>query len=281
MFGKILPWIDKILRYANDVFVVKDTQNKIIFVNERIKKYGYEPDELVGKDYMCLLSSKHKGKRFRKIVREKLSLNYEVEFLRSDGSIVNAVESNAPVLDDDGNTVFVVSILTDISLYKRLQERLKKSAHMDYLTGLYNVRYFYKRIREEIKRAERKNEKIGVIILDIDNFKKYNDLLGHERGNQLLRKVGRVIKNSIREGVDIGFRFGGDEFIILVNQAEENVMKEISSRIREKFLGLSEPFLDLSMGIAYYKPEQNIKDLIVEADQKLYRAKGSDIKIIG
>ena len=93
--------------------------------------------------------------------------------------------------------------------------------------------------------------------------------------------MGRVIKNSIREGVDIGFRFGGDEFIILVNQAEENVMKEISNRIREKFLGLSEPFLDLSIGIAYYKPEQNIKDLIVEADQKLYRAKGSDIKIIG
>lgn len=280
MFDKILPYVEKILRYANEIFVIKDIQNRIIFVNDRIKEYGYEPDELIGKDYLCLLSSKHKGKRFKKIVENKIPLNYEVEFLRSDGSIVEALESNSPILDDNGGTLFVVSILTDVSKYRKLQRKLLESTYMDYLTGLYNVRYFYRRIGEEIKRANRRKEKIAVILIDIDNFKKYNDFFGHEKGNWLLKELGTIIRSSIREGIDIGFRFGGDEFIVLVTQAEKDGLKEITNRIKKKFFSLEAQFLDLSMGVAYYEPGQDIKSLIVKADQNLYRDKASKPKVI-
>ncbi|GAH09159.1 unnamed protein product, partial [marine sediment metagenome] len=126
-------------------------------------------------------------KRFEKVVSNKIALNYEVEFLKRDGTVVNTLESNAPVRDNDGRILFVVSTLTDVTSYRQLQKKLVESTYIDYLTGLYNIRYLYKRLREEIKRAKRKNEKIAVIMFDIDNFKSYNDKFGHESGNKLLK----------------------------------------------------------------------------------------------
>jgi len=280
MLKKFLPYIEKILQHTNEIFVIKDTRNNVLFVNEKIKDYGYDPDKLVGKKYLSLLSSKHKGKRFKKVVNSKIALNYEVEFLKSDGTIVNALASNSPVWDDDGNILFVVSTLVDVTSYRQLHKKLIESTYVDYLTGLYNIRYLYKRLREEIRRAIRKNEKVAVIMFDIDNFKNYNDNFGHESGNKLLKNVGNIINNSIREGVDLGFRFGGDEFLILINQAKERITLGIAGRIREKFLELNYKHLDLSMGIEYYKNGCSIKDLIVGVDKKVYRAKKSKKKII-
>jgi len=280
MLKKFLQYIENILQNTNEIFVIKDTRNNVLFVNEKIRDYGYDPDKLVGKKYLSLLSSKHKGKRFKKVVNSKTALNYEVEFLKSDGTIVNALASNTPVWDDDGNILFVVSTLADVTSYRRLQKKLTESTYIDYLTGLYNIRYLYKRLREEIRRAIRKSEKVAVIMFDIDNFKNYNDNFGHESGNKLLKNVGNIINNSIREGVDLGFRFGGDEFLILINQAEERITLGIAGRIREKFLELNYKHLDLSMGIEYYKNGCSIKDLIVGVDKKVYRAKKSKKKII-
>lgn len=280
MLKKFLTYIEKILQHTNEIFVIKDTRNNILFVNEKIRDYGYDPDKLVGKKYLSLLSSKHKGKRFKKVINSKTALNYEVEFLKSDGTIVNALASNSPVWDDDGNILFVVSTLADVTSYRRLQKKLTESTYIDYLTGLYNIRYLYKRLREEIRRAIRKSEKVAVIMFDIDNFKNYNDNFGHESGNKLLKNVGNIINNSIREGVDLGFRFGGDEFLILINQAEERITLGIAGRIREKFLELNYKHLDLSMGIEYYKSGCSIKDLIIRVDKKVYRAKKSKKKII-
>ena len=280
MLKNILPHIEKILQHTNEIFIIKDTKNNILFANEKIKDYGYDPDSLVGKKYLSLLSPKHKGKRFKKVVNNKIALNYEVEFLRSDGTIVNALASNSPVWDDDGNILFVVSNLADITSYKRLQRKLTESAYLDYITGLYNIRYLDKRLSEEISRGRRKKEKVAIVMFDIDNFKKYNDDYGHESGNKLLKSLGNIIRKNIREGVDLGFRFGGDEFIIIINQAEGKIAQEIASRIREKFLKLNYESLDLSMGIEYYKDGCSIKNLMVEADKKVYMAKKSNKKII-
>ena len=280
MLKKFLPYIEKILQHTNEIFIIKDTRNNILFVNEKIRDYGYDPDSLVGKKYLSLLSPKHKGKRFKKVVNNKIALNYEVEFLRSDGTIINALASNSPVRDDDGNILFVVSTLADVTSYRQLQKKLIESAYIDYITGLYNIRYLDRRLSEEISRGKRKKEKVAIVMFDIDNFKKYNDNYGHESGNKLLKSLGNIIRKNIREGVDLGFRFGGDEFLIIINQAEGKIAQEIASRIREKFLKLNYESLDLSMGIEYYKDGCSIKNLMVEADKKVYMAKKSNEKII-
>ena len=280
MLKKFLPYMEKILQNTNEIFVIKDIKNNILFVNEKIRDYGYDPNLLVGKRYLSILSPKHKGKRFKKIVNSKTALNYEIEFLRSDGTIVNTLASNSPVRDDDGNILYVVSTLTDITSYKKLQKELVKSTYLDYLTGLYNIRYLDKRLNEEISRGRRKKEKVAIIMFDIDNFKKYNDNNGHESGNKLLRSLGSIIRKNIREGVDLGFRFGGDEFLIIINQAEGKIAQEIACRIREKFLGLNCQNTDLSMGIEYYKEGCSIKNFMVEADKKVYMAKKSNEKVM-
>ena len=92
--------------------------------------------------------------------------------------------------------------------------------------------------------------------------------------------MGSIIRKSIRKGVDLGFRFGGDEFLIIINQAEGSIAFEIATRIREKFLKLNKNNLDLSMGIEYYKDNYSIKNLIVGADKKVYMAKKSNEKIV-
>lgn len=280
MLKKFLPYIEKILQHTNEIFIIKDTRNNILFVNEKIRDYGYDPDSLVGKKYLSLLSLKHKGKRFKKVVNNKIALNYEVEFLRSDSTIVNALASNSPVCDGDGNILFVVSTLADVTSYRQLQKKLIESTYIDYITGLYNIRYLDRRLSEEISRGKRKKEKVAIVMFDIDNFKKYNDNYGHESGNKLLKSLGNIIRKNIREGVDLGFRFGGDEFILIINQAEGKIAQEIASRIREKFLKLNYESLDLSMGIEYYKDGCSIKNLMVEADKKVYMAKKSNKKII-
>ncbi len=280
MLNKFLPYIEKILQHTNEIFVIKDIKNNILFVNEKIRDYGYDPDKLMGKRYLSLLSSKHKGKRFKKIVNSKTALNYEIEFLKSDGTIVNALASNSPVRDDDGNILFVVSTLADITSYKQLQRKLVKSTYVDYLTGLYNIRYLDRRLSEEISRGRRKKERVAILMFDIDNFKKYNDNYGHESGNKLLKSLGNIIRKNIREGVDLGFRFGGDEFLIIINQAEGKIAQEIAGRIREKFLKLNYESLDLSMGIEYYRDGCSIKNFMIEADRKVYMAKKSNEKVV-
>src|SRR3972149_6267902 len=280
MLKKFLPYMEKILQHTNEIFVIKDIKNNILFVNEKIRDYGYDPDKLMGKRYLSLLSSKHKGKRFKKIVNSKTALNYEIEFLKSDGTIINALASNSPVRDDDGNILFVVSTLADITSYKQLQRKLVKSTYVDYLTGLYNIRYLDRRLSEEISRGRRKKERVAILMFDIDNFKKYNDNYGHESGNKLLKSLGNIIRKNIREGVDLGFRFGGDEFLIIINQAEGKIAQEIACRIREKFLQLNCESTDLSMGIEYYKDGCSIKNLMIEADKKVYMAKKSNEKIV-
>ncbi len=284
MMQKFSPYLEKILWHTNEIIFIKDTENNILFVNEKIRDYGYDPNELIGKKYLSLLSQKHKGKRFKKIVNSKKALNYEVEFLKSNGAIINALASNSPVWDDNGNILFVVSTLADITSYKELEKKLVKSTYLDYLTGLYNIRYLHKRLKEEINRSKRKKEKIAIIMFDIDNFKKYNDTNGHESGNRLLKGLGRIIRKSIRDGVDLGFRFGGDEFLIIVNQADESITREIADRIRERFLKSKYKGLDLSMGIEYYREMRSIKksirNLIIKADEKVYKAKKSKEKII-
>jgi len=116
---------------------------------------------------------------------------------------------------------------------RNLREELNRLSITDALTGLYNQRHFYTRLKEEVVRAQRQKRPLALILLDLDNFKNYNDTLGHLAGDEALRTVGRIINKSIREGVDAGFRYGGDEFAIILIDADIQIAKEIGRRIEE------------------------------------------------
>jgi two-component system cell cycle response regulator len=156
----------------------------------------------------------------------------------------------------------------------RLAIDLERLVITDDLTGLFNRRYFYQKIAEEIVRAKRQNGKLSLILLDLDCFKKHNDTFGHLEGDKALKESGSIILSSIRDKVDSGCRYGGDEFAIILPGADKkhasNVAGRIERSIREKKIGN----IGISAGIAEYDDyESSMEDFIKIADNALYEAK--------
>ncbi|MBN1104047.1 MAG: diguanylate cyclase [Deltaproteobacteria bacterium] len=154
---------------------------------------------------------------------------------------------------------------------RTLKEELSRLSITDALTGLYNQRHFYARLREEMIRSERQRHLLALILIDLDNFKHYNDTHGHLAGDEVLRNVGRLINKSIRVGVDSGYRYGGDEFAIILIDADLGVAREIGKRIQDAFI--ERMGLGASMGYAIFSDGMSAEDLVAEADKGLYGAK--------
>jgi diguanylate cyclase (GGDEF)-like protein len=122
-----------------------------------------------------------------------------------------------------------------------------------------------------VLRARRQKSALSLILLDLDNFKAFNDSHGHLAGDQALRNAGRLIHNSIRQGVDSGYRYGGDEFAIILIDADLTVARDIGERIQQSFS--TDGTLSASMGFVKYSETMTIKDFVANADRELYRAK--------
>ena len=141
----------------------------------------------------------------------------------------------------------------------------------DSLTGLYNQRHFYSRLKDEILRAKRQKLPLALILLDLDNFKAYNDTYGHLAGDDAIRNAGKLINVSIREGVDSAYRYGGDEFAIILVGAGLSIAEEIVKRIRDSFTANGD--ITASVGYTQFSSGMSIKDFVAEADKNLYAAK--------
>lgn len=158
--------------------------------------------------------------------------------------------------------------------------RLEKLATTDYLTGLYNNRYFYHRLAEEFSRSVRHNLHLSCLMLDIDFFKEVNDRYGHKAGDNILKELAQVLKHHMRKS-DVVARYGGEEFITLLPQTDKSgaMAKAESLRIHIEsypFRGLKgERGLSVSIGLATYPDQRatNKEDLITLADNALYTAK--------
>ena len=157
-----------------------------------------------------------------------------------------------------------------IIIERNLRQELNRLSITDALTGLYNQRHFYARLKEEVMRAKRQQHPLSLILLDLDNFKAYNDTYGHLAGDDILRKVGQLISESIREGVDTGYRYGGDEFGIILIDANLAIAKVIGNRIEASMKQVN---IKASMGFTIFSKGMTYKDFVSKADKDLYTAK--------
>lgn len=159
--------------------------------------------------------------------------------------------------------------------------KLEELVNKDGLTGVYNHRYFHDALKEKIILSEKDKEHTSMIFVDIDYFKHYNDLYGHQKGDEVLRSIGDILKNNIREG-DIAARYGGEEFAVILPNTKEEEALSLADKLRStiektKFYGEeNQPrgVLTASMGVSVY-PDKAKSDveLIKSADDALYRAK--------
>ncbi|MCW3491409.1 diguanylate cyclase [Dethiobacter alkaliphilus] len=163
----------------------------------------------------------------------------------------------------------------------KLYREMEKKALIDELTELYNHRYFQEMLDKELKRAQRENQPLSLLLMDLDNFKLYNDTFGHPEGDKLLRQFGQVLQTAVRES-DLTARYGGDEFVVILPNTDESGAQQLVARITEKishhnFPGFSRMpggQLSVSIGSATYPVSaKNKVELVKQADDQLYKIK--------
>jgi diguanylate cyclase (GGDEF)-like protein/putative nucleotidyltransferase with HDIG domain len=165
-------------------------------------------------------------------------------------------------------------VIENADLYRQAKER----ANIDELTGLFNHRYFHDRVSEEIARSSRFGDTFSLISLDLDHFKSYNDIYGHLYGDKVLQNAGVFIKRSIRS-VDMAFRYGGDEFAVILPQTSIDNAYKVAERIRKKIesdIDIKGYPLTCSLGIASWPTDGLMREDIIQAsDAALYHSKQS------
>jgi diguanylate cyclase (GGDEF)-like protein len=163
---------------------------------------------------------------------------------------------------------------------RNMRFELRRLSTCDALTGLYNRRHLDENLPNEAIRASRQHYDLYLLLIDIDNFKVYNDKYGHQQGDRLLKELAQIISRSIRDNVDSGYRYGGDEFAATVLHANPQQALMVAERLRTEYNAKNLVPTSLSIGIAKLKNShrtlaENLDALIREADQALYLAKNN------
>lgn len=191
----------------------------------------------------------------------------------------------SPLRKESGEIIGGLAIIRDVTERRQAQEALAEQAMRDSLTHLYNRWYFYNRIEEELSRADRNQQTLAVLLCDLDRFKVINETQGYHKGDEVLKEVAKVFQESTR-GTDLVFRWGGDEIVVVLPQADREGIFTAAERIRRSVRRVNQQSgvdLDLSVGAALY-PEhgRSADELIRLADRALYIAKkGGDRIHIG
>jgi len=166
----------------------------------------------------------------------------------------------------------VATSLESAELYARAEQK----SRIDELTGLFNRRHFEERLKEEVARHSRYGDMFSILMVDLDNFKTYNDVYGHPAGDVLLNQIGKIMKNSIRDA-DQAFRYGGDEFIVILPQTASKDAFMVAERVRDQLaveMARKSLTVTCSIGLASYPTDGVIAgELVTAADTALYYAK--------
>jgi two-component system cell cycle response regulator len=157
-----------------------------------------------------------------------------------------------------------------------LEEEVRRLSITDDLTGLYNHRHFFKTLEAELARLKRQKTSLSLMMFDLDNFKSYNDFYGHLEGDRVLKKIGEIVSHSIRSNVDSGYRYGGDEFAVLLIGASVEQAMTIAERIRS-LIEESEfrKKTTVSIGLCEYRGPLDLEGFVKSADDAMYIAKHS------
>lgn len=192
----------------------------------------------------------------------------------------------APLRGAHGEVIGAIETLQDITEQKRAEENLRQSEERyrvlsitDGMTGLYNARHFAQRLREEMDRCQRYRHTLALMVLDVDNFKRFNDAYGHVQGDQVLIHLAECINHCLRR-TDQAFRYGGEEFVALLPETDLDEAEAAAERVRAMFanteicpLPNQQVQCTASIGVTAFVPGESPRDFVARADSGTYEAK--------
>jgi diguanylate cyclase (GGDEF)-like protein/PAS domain S-box-containing protein len=270
------------------ITLTRMSDGKMVDVNEGfVSLTGYDRGEVLGKRTMDLGIWENEEDRttFVDTLSRKGKVNgMEFRFRKKDGGVLTGLLS-AEIILVDGEKNILASI-ADITERKNAEEALRESENryrelsiIDDLTKLYNSRQFYDRLKIEIDRANRYGQPLTLLLLDLDDFKTFNDNYGHVEGDRVLSRLGHVVKSCLRQ-TDSAYRYGGEEFTVLLPMTTGRDGIVIAERIRTEFKKErfstapgQEVSLTVSIGIAQYTPQEEMKAFVHRVDQLMYQGK--------
>ncbi|QIT55272.1 diguanylate cyclase [Aquisalimonas sp. 2447] len=260
---------------------ITDNRPRIIEVNRAFTEItGYHAEEVVGCNPR-VLSSGHHDEVFYQALWERVHRDGqwagEIWNRRRDGEIYPQWESISAVSDVSGEETHYVSVFHDISEQKRLETELERLASRDRLTNAYNRHRFYEYLDQAMIVYKRHGTSFALVMFDLDHFKHVNDRWGHPVGDAVLREVVHRCNATLRD-TDFLSRWGGEEFLVLANHADEDAAAVLAERLREVVAATPFPTVGpvtISAGVVVVHPEERIEKLQERVDRALYTAKAA------
>jgi len=275
----------EVFENSDEMIAITDPQAKIIDVNPAFCRItGFDREKILGEDMRIFKFTchDHDHQFYENHARTLLEVGRwqgEIRGRRRDGQIFSSLMTINAIRDEKGEISQFVSIATDITHLRDVEERLRYLAYYDSLTGLPNRNLFQDRLQHAIHEAERNESQIALLFIDLDNFKDINDTMGHGAGDRILLQVAQRLTEEIRQSDTVAY-MGGDEFTIAVGELPSTEMaatvarKVLETLSQPMHLSPEEIYLSGSIGIALYPDDgKSVEELIKKADAATFEAK--------
>ena len=254
-----------------------NTNGDYIYVNKAYaQRTGYSVQELIGNNPRILKSGYHTENFYKKLWENLLNKSpFSRIFCNKNayGELYYEKQTITPIVEQNQIIGFVI-IGKNYDKEQEHKEQLEEDLFTDELTKLYNKRAFDKKFNTAVEDYFLNKKAFGMMFIDLDNFKQVNDNMGHDKGDEALKEVANFLRDNLRKSDEI-FRFGGDEFIILLYEPNKNNASKISSKLEELFKNSSIAInykIGMSIGYKEYRGE-NIEFFFKETDKQMYNRK--------
>ncbi|MDQ0155169.1 putative bifunctional diguanylate cyclase/phosphodiesterase [Robertmurraya andreesenii] len=275
----------KVLENISEGVIIADEKGSILSVNPAFEIVtGYSEEEVLGKNPSMFQSGIH-GPEFYKVMWEEIystgKWKGEIWNKKKNGEVYPEWLTISSITDQDGKITNFVAVFSDLTGRKHTEDKLRKLAHYDTLTGVANRYSLNTRLESLIQTALKYKQQLAILFLDLDRFKHINDTLGHSYGDMLLKEVSLRLKGLIKNK-DIIARLGGDEFVIVLTNIKHpkeavHVAEDIIHSLARSFLlHQHEVYISTSIGISFFPLDGlTMEALLRNADKAMYKAKSS------
>ena len=278
-FIRTKEYLEAIVASTSDAICTTDTRGRVIYFSPGAESMvGYTSAEMMGRHaHQLYAGGREEAELIMQALRKQGSIqNHETVFKAKDGRSIHVSMSASLLRNRSGQVIGTLGISKDITSRVELETRLRELSITDSLTGLYNHRHFQERLSQEASRARRQRYELSMILLDLDGFKQANDLWGHLEGDRILKEFASVLQQSIRSEMDSVYRYGGDEFVVLLPGLgagrAEKVARRIASSAAQK---MPQRGVGVSYGVATLPPAGPLSRLIKTADRRMFVMKAA------